>query len=196
MSTIPVSSTPPAAAPGAAPAPTLWDTAALARFSQPGCDILLLPWDRPPGCAEQLAGARVESVHTQLTAANALARVTAALGELGIDSLAVAADMAELARAFLAQFGQAQCNARVELVNQRMCPKFHCDHLHVRLIATYHGPTTEYVRTEDPQTVQTAPPGTLVLLKGRRHPTFSDSVHHRSPDVPAGQRRLCLVLDY
>lgn len=188
--------TPVLASAGAAPTLPGWDTHALARFAEPGCDLLLLQRPQQPGCLEQLVSARVESVHVRLTASNALQRLSESLAELGIDSPPVAADMAELVWAFLAQFEQVGCSARVEVVDRRMCPKFHCDNLHVRLIATYHGPTTEYIRRDEPQTLHCAPPATLVLLKGRKHATFSDSVHHRSPDVPTGQRRLCLVLDY
>lgn len=45
------------------------------------------------------------------------------------------------------------------------------------------------------EAIQRAKQGSLVFLKGHRHPTHRDSVHHRSPAIPHGGRRLCLVLD-
>ena len=38
--------------------------------------------------------------------------------------------------------------------------------------------------------------GGLVFLKGHGHPNHRDTVHHRSPDVPVGEKRLCVAIDY
>ena len=75
------------------------------------------------------------------------------------------------------------------------CPKFHCDYAVVLLITTYAGPGTEYILADDTATVRRADSGSLVLLKGRRHPTHADTVHHRSPPVVAGTRRLVMAMD-
>ena len=79
--------------------------------------------------------------------------------------------------------------------DRQTCPKFHCDYVVVRLITTYAGPGTEYVRADSAGAIRRAGPGSLVLLKGRRHPTHADTVHHRSPPVAAGARRLVVAMD-
>ncbi|MGL4553563.1 MAG: DUF1826 domain-containing protein, partial [Gemmataceae bacterium] len=43
--------------------------------------------------------------------------------------------------------------------------------------------------------IHSAPTSALVFLKGHEHPGYADEVHHRSPPVPPGGRRLCVVLD-
>jgi hypothetical protein len=80
-------------------------------------------------------------------------------------------------------------------VNKTTCPKFHCDNVRVRLVTTYLGPGTEYVGADAPQEVRSAPAFALVFLKGHKHPTHADAVHHRSPALPPGGKRLCVILD-
>ena len=41
-----------------------------------------------------------------------------------------------------------------------------------------------------------APPGSLVFLKGRTHPTHYAGVLHRSPPLVVGEKRLIAVLDF
>ena len=100
-----------------------------------------------------------------------------------------------LSRDFLAQFGVEEASLRVEVVDKQACPKFHCDNVRVRLVTTYHGPATEYVRADEPDLVRSAPLFALVFLKGHQHPNHADAVHHRSPGVPPGEKRLCVILD-
>jgi len=44
--------------------------------------------------------------------------------------------------------------------------------------------------------VRSAPAFALVFLKGHKHPSHADAVHHRSPPVPPGGKRLCVILDF
>jgi hypothetical protein len=81
------------------------------------------------------------------------------------------------------------------MVKTQSCPKFHCDNVHVRLVTTYFGPATEYQFAGE-DAIQVAPLYSLVFLKGHKHPTHGDAVYHRSPEVPAGGKRLCVVIDY
>lgn len=106
---------------------------------------------------------------------------TTALAELKIGG----EDICELPGAELLQ---------VEIVDTQACPKFHCDNVYIRLVTTYVGPATEY-RFVGETMVNQAEQGSLVFLKGRKHPTHRDSVHHRSPAIPEGVKRLCVVLD-
>lgn len=174
---------------------TAWEREVVATFDRGRQDILIV--ERPPvqGISEVLATARLQSWRSMVTAASADERVAAALDALRITSPVLAEDIVALSRSFLAQFGVDEASLRVEVVNKQSCPKFHCDNVRVRLVTTYHGPTTEYVHAADSQTIRAAPLFALVFLKGCQHPGHANSVHHRSPEVPPGSKRLCVILD-
>jgi hypothetical protein len=95
----------------------------------------------------------------------------------------------------MAEFNRPSVNLRIEIVDTQSCPKFHCDNVYVRLVTTYVGPGTEYQFAGE-EAIHVAGPGSLVFLKGHKHPTHRDSVHHRSPAVPSGSKRLCVVVDF
>jgi hypothetical protein len=122
-------------------------------------------------------------------------RVAAGLEALRIECPALAADISDLARSFLIQFAQPEAHLRIEMVSKQSCPKFHCDNVHIRMITTYHGPTTEY-QFPGEDAIHVAPLYGLVFLKGHQHPTHRDSVRHRSPEVTPGTKRLCVVIDF
>jgi len=175
---------------------TAWDMAAVAEFDRGGEDILVM--ERPPlaGIAAAVASARVHDYRGRVTRSDAGARAAEAMAALGIECATLADDVAVLARGFLIQFGVPEASLRVEVVDKATCPKFHCDSIRVRLVATCHGPATEYVRADAPGEVRAAPSPSLVFLKGHKHPGHADAVHHRSPPVPPGERRLCVILDF
>lgn len=174
---------------------TAWDRAAVAAFDRGGEDILVVPRPPVPGLAAAVASARVHDYRSVVTPGDAAARAAEALAVLRLDCPALAAAVAGLARSFLAQFGVPEASLRVEVVDTTSCPKFHCDNVRVRLVATCHGPGTEYVFVAAPDAVHAAPTSALVFLKGHRHPAHADAVLHRSPPVPPGGRRLCVILD-
>lgn len=173
-----------------------WPHAPIAAFERSGRDDILVV-ERPPvpGVAEAMAAARVHDWRSVVSAADADARVAEALAELNLDCPPLAADLAELARDFLAYFGLAEAPLRVELVDKMSCPKFHRDNVRVRLVTAYHGAGTEYVDAAAPDDIRRSDTFALVFLKGKLHPTHAGSVLHRSPPVPAGAKRLCVVLD-
>lgn len=107
----------------------------------------------------------------------------------------LANDVTSLVHSFLAEFERRSVSLRVEIVDTQSCPKFHCDNVHVRLVMTYVGPSTEYQYVGESD-VRVSGLGSLVFLKGHKHPTHRDSVHHRSPAVPPGTKRLCVVIDF
>ena len=174
---------------------TAWDRHAVAAFDRSADDILVV--ERPPirGLASAVASARVHDYRSVVTPGDADARAAESLAAIRLDCPALAADIAGLARSFLTHFGVTEASLRVELVDKTSCPKFHCDNVHVRLVATYHGPGTEYVFVSEPEVVRAAPTSALVFLKGHRHPAHADAVLHRSPPVPPEEKRLCAVLD-
>ncbi len=126
---------------------------------------------------------------------NAARKVQTGLAELRIESPALATGLVGLVAAFLDQIGQREAYLRVEMTRSRSCPKFHCDNEHVRLVTTYLGPATKYQFVGENAT-HAAPLYGLVFLKGRRHPTHRDSVHHRSPELPDEEKRMCVAIDY
>ncbi len=175
---------------------TAWDEDEVAAYDCGGEDILVL--ERPPvlGIADTISAARVLDWRSEVTGAFAEARATEALNALLIDNKALASDIVDLSRSFLAQFSVEEASLRVEVVDKQSCPKFHCDNVRIRLVTTYHGPTTEYVHTSALEQGQSAPLFALVFLKGHEHPSHLDSIHHRSPEVSPGEKRLCVILDF
>lgn len=174
---------------------TAWDWAEIAEFDHGREDILVVQRLPLPGIAQAVASARVHSYRSVVREASTEVRAAEAMAALHIDSLPLADDIVALSRGFLAQFGVEEASLRVEVVDKQSCPGFHCDNVRVRLVTTYHGPTTEYVRIDAPNKVRSVPTFALVFLKGHQHPGHADTVHHRSPAVPPGEKRLCVVLD-
>ncbi len=172
-----------------------WDTKAVADFTAGQANILVL--DRPPlnslGPAVQTG--RIHEYLAPVHRQNLAFEIRAGLGELRMKSSVLADDLISLATSFLNQFELREARLRIEITRTQSCPKFHCDNVHVRLVTTYFGPTTEY-RHAGESTTHSAPLCGLVFLKGHRYPTHSDTVHHRSPEVPKGEKRLCVAIDY
>ncbi len=172
-----------------------WDAQAIERFAAGSEDILILnrePLDHLNGA---ISAGRVSDYRSEVTAGTARDRVAAGFRELEVSSELLLNDVTGLVITFLSQFAQSRAHLRIEMVHNQTCPRFHCDNVNVRLITTYHGPTTEY-RYVGEETVRKTPLYALVFLKGHMHPTHLDGVHHRSPEVPEGQKRLCVVIDY
>ena len=174
---------------------TAWEKAEVAAFDLGQEDILVVKRPALSGIAAAVASGRVLYWRSAVTWETAVSRAADALDALQIACPALADDIVALSRSFLAQFGTHEASLRVEEVDRQSCPKFHCDNVRVRLVTTYHGPTTEYVRGTDPEKIWAAPLFALVFLKGHKHPNHADTVHHRSPGVPPGGKRLCVVLD-
>jgi hypothetical protein len=172
-----------------------WDREQVQAFDAGKEDILVLARSLLEGIATAVSAGAVAEFRATFRQRNAPKLVGEGLQALRIDSPALAADITELARSFLDQFGIRKANLRIEMVRTQSCPKFHCDNVRVRLVTTYLGPTTEYQHAGD-ETVHAAPLYALVFLKGHKHPTHQDGVRHRSPEVPVGEKRLCVVIDY
>ena len=172
-----------------------WDRDAVAAFDACRDDILVIERPILSEVAAAMKSARVHAWRAVVTLADADARAAQAMKTLSLDCPLLAADIAAVARSFLAQFDASEASLRVEVVTTSTCPKFHCDNTRIRLVTTYHGPGTEYAFAATPGDIHRGPTGALVFLKGHKHPTHSDAVLHRSPMVPLGVKRLCVVLD-
>lgn len=118
------------------------------------------------------------------------------LRQLQLKSAPLETDIVNVIELFGQLFQRKFVQVRLEVSNKQSCPKFHCDNVFVRLLVTYFGPTTEYIKSDNPQDIHRVPLNSLVFLKGHKHPHYQDRVLHRSPPMTHKDRRLTLVLDF
>ncbi|WP_231490135.1 DUF1826 domain-containing protein [Gluconobacter roseus] len=110
------------------------------------------------------------------------------------------ADMMELAELYRHVSGHQNLRVRLEKITTDSCRKFHVDCVDLRLLRTYVGPGVQWTGDEG-RTVQEAPTGAVVFLKGKHFPGWDDAekILHRSPPLskrPVAERvRLLLTID-
>lgn len=124
-------------------------------------------------------------------------------------------DIATVAEAIAYLFDTDTVGIRLRLLTAAMCPRFHCDNLPVRLVATYAGPGSEWLpehainraglgapapnRPEivrDSHAIQRMQAGDIGLIKGSGWEGSEEKgLVHRSPSLTAGQKRLLLTID-
>lgn len=130
-------------------------------------------------------------------------------------------DIADISRLFSDLFDLPQVGLRLHTLDKAMCPKFHVDKVPCRLICTYGGTGTEWLRDSDIDrsklglgakgladdvsgllkahaAIQTVPTDALALLKGTGwEGNEQHGLVHRSPQPsPESPRRLLLTLDF
>ncbi|MEM9208964.1 MAG: DUF1826 domain-containing protein [Pseudomonadota bacterium] len=134
--------------------------------------------------------------------------------------LELADEVAELVDMFCYLFDLKRAGLRLAALNRAMCPRFHVDRIPCRLVTTYHGVATEWLphhaigRATPGPGSQRQPgfaPGLYADLTDTRHLSCGDvallkgslwdgnehgGLVHRSPEVPAGESRLMLSLDF
>lgn len=120
------------------------------------------------------------------------------------------ADLKWLVSAFACLLGAKRIGLRLRVLDKAMCPRFHVDHVPVRLITTYAGVGSQWLKegTMDRQQlgqanaepiaqIQQLNSGDVALLKGEKwHGNEGFGLIHRSPQLAAGERRLILTLDW
>lgn len=175
---------------------TAWDTVAVSDFAAAeDADILVLNRRPLEGIGAAVQAGRIREYLAPVDRQRVGFEVRSGLRELRLNSRELSEDLIKMVNTFLDQFDLQEARLRIEITRTQACPKFHVDNINVRLVTTYLGPTTEYQYAGENKT-HTAPLGGLVFLKGHKHPTYRDTVHHRSPEVPTGLRRLCVAIDY
>ncbi|MEM6688235.1 MAG: DUF1826 domain-containing protein [Planctomycetota bacterium] len=174
---------------------TAWNAEAVADFANGNLDILVLERHHLADVSSAVESGRIHEYLAPISREKVSFEVRGGLGELRIKSPELTEDISGLATSFLDQFDLEHARMRIEVTRTQSCPKFHSDNVNIRLVTTYAGPATEYQFAGE-TTVQRAPVGGLVFLKGSRNPTHRDSIHHRSPEVPDGEKRLCVAIDY
>ncbi|MEO6546288.1 MAG: DUF1826 domain-containing protein [Nitrospiraceae bacterium] len=133
---------------------------------------------------------------------------------------AFVADLNQLVGIFADLLDCPSIGLRLEVVNRAMCPRFHVDHVGIRLLCTYRGPATEWLEDTcadrsklgpaspddfdensgvimNPAGIHRATPYAIVLLKGSRwQGNESSGIIHRSPTIPSNTApRVLLALD-
>ncbi|KIQ13279.1 hypothetical protein RU03_07150 [Pseudomonas simiae] len=120
------------------------------------------------------------------------------------------ADVSWLVSAFACLLGVKRIGVRLRLLDKAMCPRFHVDHVPVRLITTYAGVGSQWLREGVMDRRQLSQPdaeptgcieqihcGEVALLKGTKwHGNEGYGLIHRSPALKADERRLILTLDW
>ncbi|MGU3345092.1 DUF1826 domain-containing protein [Pseudomonas monsensis] len=122
------------------------------------------------------------------------------------------ADLRWLVSAFACLLGARRIGLRLRVLDKAMCPRFHVDHVPVRLITTYAGGGSQWLtegamdRTQlgqanaEPQDcaqIQQLGSAHVALLKGEKwHGNEGFGLIHRSPALSPGERRLMLTLDW
>jgi len=119
------------------------------------------------------------------------------------------ADVAWLVAAYTCLLGARRLGMRLRVLEGAMCPRMHVDHVPLRLLSTYAGAGSEWLPEGaiDRTRLQLAPPpvdnvrrlvaGEVALLKGEKWlGNEGKGLVHRSPQTPAGERRLLLSLDW
>jgi hypothetical protein len=172
-----------------------WNSQELAELKAGSADVLVLERAKLLNLAEAVRLAPIAEYRARVTLGNAAKKIDRGVSELKLANSGFADDVTSLVRSFLTEFDRSSVSLRIEIVNTQSCPKFHCDNVYIRLVTTYVGPCTEY-QYADESDVRGSGLGSLVFLKGHKHPTHRDSVHHRSPAVPLGTKRLCVVIDF
>ena len=120
------------------------------------------------------------------------------------------ADVSWLVSAFACLLGAKRIGVRLRLLDKAMCPRFHVDHVPVRLITTYAGIGSQWLRegvmdrrqlsqadAEPSERIEQIHCGEVALLKGTKwHGNENYGLIHRSPALKADERRLILTLDW
>ena len=120
------------------------------------------------------------------------------------------ADVAWLISAFACLLGAKRIGVRLRLLDKAMCPRFHVDHVPVRLITTYAGIGSQWLRegvmdrrqlsqadAEPTERIEQIHCGEVALLKGEKwRGNEGYGLIHRSPALAANERRLILTLDW
>jgi hypothetical protein len=122
------------------------------------------------------------------------------------------ADVSWLVSAFACLLGAKRIGLRLRVLDKAMCPRFHVDHVPVRLITTYAGIGSQWIREgvmdrrqlgkadaepQDDSQIQRVTCGEVALLKGEKwHGNEGFGLIHRSPQPAPGERRLILTLDW
>lgn len=120
---------------------------------------------------------------------------------------AFVADVTWLVAAYTCLVGARRVGLRLRVLDGPMCPRFHVDNVPLRLLTTYVGPGSEWLRERDSgrgelhtaepsvDNIQHLQAGEVAILKGEKwQGNEGAGLVHRSPSAQQG--RLLLSLDW
>ena len=112
------------------------------------------------------------------------------------------AELQRIACAFAAGIARGHApmlSMRIEPVADDGCRRFHIDAVPLRLVCALRGRGAQYGAGTPgalPDRVDEAPPGAVLLLRGKGWPGGAPAFLHRSPPIEgSGETRLLFVLD-
>jgi len=105
------------------------------------------------------------------------------------------ADVSWLVAAYTCLLGARRVGLRLRVLQGPMCPRFHVDHVPVRLLTSYAGPGSEWLKEGAVDNIQCLQAGEVAVLKGEKwQGNEGAGLVHRSPSGRQG--RLLLSLDW
>ncbi|WP_298670710.1 DUF1826 domain-containing protein [uncultured Sphingomonas sp.] len=104
-------------------------------------------------------------------------------------------EIAMLARRFAAIMACDAVTIRLEIIETDACRRFHTDNVAARLLTTLHGPTTQWIVADAPDTIRQLPAYGVAVFKGRRLAERPEILHRSPPIAGTGDTRLLLVID-
>lgn len=168
----------------------------LKKLKEADSDIVVMPRELKMDLRSEIEHAPIGECRVSVPCFTHRLFIQKNLAALKIDSELLLNDIGHAVELFGALVDQASVELRMELTNVQTCPKFHCDNVFLRMLITYLGPTTEYIDRDSPDQVYSAPLNALVFLKGHKNPSYQERILHRSPSVPKGQKRFCIVVNF
>ncbi|HBP5739521.1 TPA: DUF1826 domain-containing protein [Pseudomonas aeruginosa] len=121
-------------------------------------------------------------------------------------------DLGWLVEAFACLTGAQRIGLHLRALDKPMCPRFHVDHVPLRLVTTYQGVASEWLdepaldrrllggfqaEVVDAQLIHSLSTGDVALFKGERwEGNEGAGLVHRSPQPEPGPARLLLTLDW
>jgi len=129
-------------------------------------------------------------------------------------------DISELVEMFCVLFDAERVGLRLTVLDTAMCPRFHVDRVPCRLVCTYYGVTSEWLPHDlvdrsklgkgnngqpdaesglfqSEENINRLKTGDVAILKGELWEGNENAgLVHRSPQVPTGDKRFLLTLDY
>ncbi|MGZ6288190.1 MAG: DUF1826 domain-containing protein [Bdellovibrionota bacterium] len=188
------------------------------RIRLPETNMAILQGSAPdcPEAIFEILGAAKGSAQTFFERGMDLDLIPALLDEdldlQASDGQLLYADIRDLAERFLGVTAATKIGVRLERVDTDNCRLFHIDHVGVRLLTTYYGKGTEWLRNEDVMRaglgqgsdelvrregapIQRLDPGWIALLKGEKGNSGRGLVHRSPPVEGSGCKRLLLRMD-
>ena len=192
----------------------------LARISEPGVNICV--WQRPS--IDQINRELVSltprdlpDVRSHCTLNNFDAAVTGLMANQGLSPDLFKhwrGDLLNIARVYFPLTKGRRVTMRLETTDQDGCPRFHTDRTHLRLLCTYLGPGTEWLRNDqaDREAQLAGAPNSEILLtdapsqlgrfwvgllKGSAFPgnSLNGLIHRSPPSQGSGITRVLFCLD-